>query len=238
MPALSLLPVLSIVAQISRQPAAPLRIWLRTTGYKLRPPRPAVHTATTAARQDALHASGLAGPQHRADVLVEERNGPLPTIVVGGFVPDTTEALYLMRGGFLQHGSVYYFNYPRRAFSTDLFLAQLEDLIQEVGELRGRLPVLVGVSFGAGLVLELLRRCAHRRATLPLAGLVLISPVLCTADLLDPAAPKPSTLLGRVLKPYLDATDRPDQSIVDKSRTVFLKMFEDGAQKKDALRFL
>ena len=223
---------------MSREPAAPLRIWLRTTSYRLRPPRTESHQALIRTRQDALLAAGAAGPQQCAQIRVERRPGPLPTIVVGGFVPDATEALYLLRSQLLHQGSVYYFNYPRRGFSTDLFLAQLEDLIEEVADIHGRRPVLTAVSFGAGMVLELLRRRDEAGTPLPLAGLVLVSPVACTADLLDPAAPKPSTLLGRVIKPYLDATGPVDNSLVEKSRTVFLKMFESGAQNKLALRFL
>lgn len=238
MPSLSLIPVLSLVAQLSREPAAPLRIWLRTTGYRLRPPRADIHQPALRTRQEALLASGSAGPHQCAQIRVEPRPGPLPTIVVGGFVPDATEALYLLRGPLLQQGTIFYFNYPRRGFCTDLFLAQLEDLIEEVALLHGRRPVLTAVSFGAGMVLELLRRRAAEGRPLPLAGLVLVSPVACTADLLDPAAPKPTTLLGRVIKPYLDSPDRTDDTLVEKSRMVFLKMFESGAQNKAALRFL
>lgn len=235
MSALSLHPVLSLVAQASREPAAPLRILLRTTGYALRPPQAVPHEPRVRTRQEAR----AVAPHRRATVLVEPRSGPLPTIVVGGFVPDATEAFYLLRGPLLRQGSVYYFNYPRRGFDLDLFLAQLEDLIDEVNSRHGRRPALIAVSFGAGLVLELLRRRAARRAEPALAGVALISPVTCIEDLLDPAAPKATTLLGRVIKPYLDAPSvQPGESIVEKSRAVFLRMFEAGAQNKAALRFL
>lgn len=240
MNASSFFPALSpALARFSRQSAAPFRALLRTTGYKLRPPCALEHTARITARQAALLASGVVGPQACAQIRVEERAGALPTIVVGGFVPDATEAFYLLRGGLLRHGSVFYFNYPRRGFSTDLFLAQLEDLIEEIHTRRGQRPVLIAVSFGAGLVLELLRRAAARGETLPLAGLALVSPVACSADLIDVRAPKPTTLLGRVLLPYLrGGACAPDGAIVEKSRTVFLRMFESGAQNQSALRFL
>jgi pimeloyl-ACP methyl ester carboxylesterase len=234
MPALSLVPVLSLVAQISRQPIAPLRGWLRTTHYRLRPPCARAHSPLVRTRQEALLASAQAGLHQLARIEVEARPGPLPTIVVGGFVPDATEAFYLLRTQLLAHGSLYFCNYPRRGFSTALFLAQLEDLIEEVTVRHGQRPVLVAVSFGAGLALELLRR----RPGLPLAGVVMVSPVACTDDLLDPAAPKPATLLGRVIKPYLDAADGPADGLVEKSRAVFLKMFESGAKNQEALRFL
>jgi len=232
------LPPFPALARLSQQTAAPFHALLRTTGYKLRPPRALEHPPRVTTRQAPLLASGLVGPQARAQVCVEERGGALPTIVVGGFVPDATEAFYLLRGGLLRHGSVFYFNYPRRGFSTDLFLAQLEDLIAEIATLRGQRPALIAVSFGAGLVLELLRRAAARGEALPLAGLTLVSPVACTADLIDVRAPKPTTLLGRVLLPYLRGGGAPDGAIVEKSRSVFLRMFESGAQNQSALRFL
>jgi len=239
MNASSFFPALSpALVRFSRQTTAPFQALLRTTGYKLRPPCALEHTARLTSRQAPLLASGVVGPQACAQIRVEERAGALPTIVVGGFVPDATEAFYLLRGGLLKYGSVFYFNYPRRGFSTDLFLAQLEDLIEEIYVQRGQRPALIAVSFGAGLVVELLRRAAARGEALPLAGLTLVSPVACTADLIDARAPKPTTLLGRVLLPYLRGGAAPDGAIVEKSRTVFLRMFESGAQNQSALRFL
>lgn len=229
---------LAILSQISRAPTAPLQALLRTTGYKLRPPQAVTYMPAHRLRQDALLAAGFAGLHQRAEILVESRPGPLPTIIVGGFVPDATAAFYLLRGGLLRNGSVYYFHYPRCGFSTELFLAQLEDLIAEVATDTGRRPLLVAVSFGAGLVVECLRRAALRGKPPPLAGLLLVSPVTCQADLLDPAAPRPTTLLGRVLLPFLKPDATPDPAVIAKSRAIFLKMFEAGAQNQAALTFL
>jgi pimeloyl-ACP methyl ester carboxylesterase len=225
----------SLLAQLSRQPEAPLRLWLRTTSHKLRPPRPRVHAAGVRHRQEAVLAAGLAGPHQCASVLTEPGSGPQPTIVLGGFVPDATEAVYLLRGNLLRQGSLYYFNYPRRGFSTAVILAQLGDLIEEVTAHHRRPPVVLAISFGAGVILEWLRQS---QATGALAGLILVSPVTTLTDLLDPAAKKATTLLGRVVQPYLRADADLDGSIVEKSRTVFLKMFESGAQNQAALRFL
>lgn len=238
MNASSLFPALPNLARLTQQTAAPFQALVRATGYKLRPPRAVEHAAIVRTRQAPLLASGLVGPQACAQIRVEERSGALPTIVVGGFVPDATEAFYLLRGGLLRHGSVFYFNYPRRGFSTDLFIAQLEDLIDELATQRRQAPALIAVSFGAGLVLEMLRRATARGESLPLSGLTLVSPVACTADLVDARAPKPTTLLGRVLLPYLRGSAAPDGAIVERSRTVFLRMFESGAQNQSALRFL
>jgi hypothetical protein len=103
---------------------------------------------------------------------------------------------------------------------------------------RQQAPVLVGVSFGAGLLLEWLQRRRAALAEPPLAGLVLVSPVACVADVVAPGVPKPATLIGRALQPYLDQTRVPSEAIVERSRTVFARMFEAGAQNKVALRRL
>ena len=239
MPATAFVPLFSVIAQLGRKPGpVPWRVLLRTTGYSLRPPNPRPFIAGVTTCQQALLATGAAGLHQRADILCEERPGGLPTIVVGGFVPDATEAAYLLRPTLLRQGSIYYVNYPRRGFSADHILAQLADLSTELATRRGRPPVVVAISFGAGLVLEWLRRSAAAGAFPPLAGLVLVSPVACVEDLLDPAAPKPTTLLGRALKPYLDAPGPADDSLIEKSRTLFLKMFESGAQNKAELHQL
>ena len=67
-------------------------------------------------------------------------------------------------------------------------------------------------------------------------GLVLISPVACVEDLLSPGDTKPGTLLGRALKPYLEAGSAVDAGLVERSRAIFQKMFEAGAQNREALR--
>lgn len=235
MTALTHHPMISLLTRFSRQPEAPLRLWFRTTSHRLRPPRPVTFTATVRRRLDTVLSSGLAGPHQCATLLTEAGSGPQPTIVLGGFVPDATEAVYLLRGDLLRQGSLYYFNYPRRGFATACILAQLGDLIEEVTACHRRAPVVLAISFGAGLILEWLRQQSDLCV---LAGLLLVSPVTHATDLLDPAAPKPTTLLGRVVKPYLQAGAAVDRTLVEKSRAVFLKMFESGAQNKEALQLL
>jgi pimeloyl-ACP methyl ester carboxylesterase len=228
----------SLLSEISRHPVAPWQALVRTTGYKLRPPRAVAYKPGLRRRQDSMLASLQAGLHQCAEIRWEKRPGPLPTILVGGFVPDATEAFYLLRGGLLRHGSVYYVHFPRRGFSTALFLAQLEDLIEDVVQQTGQRPVLAGVSFGAGLVLELLRQAAGRGDLPSLSGLLLISPVACSEDMSDPTLPKPTTLMGRVLQPFLRDTAPMDPAAIEKARTVFLKMFDSGTKNQVALRFL
>jgi hypothetical protein len=205
MPWLSLFSSFPLTAQIGRFASpGPFRTFLRTTGYKLRPPRPVPFGPAIRHRQEALLASRAAAPHQRAALLHEARPGPVPTIVLGGFVPDATEAVFLLRGTLLHAGSLYCFNYSRRGFSTDLLCAQLSDLVDELNLLHGRPPVIFAISFGAGLLMEWLRRTRGARNQPGLRGLVLVSPVACVADLLPAGATKPGTLLGRALKPYIE----------------------------------
>ncbi len=239
MPALSFAPAISLFAVFGRMsPTQPLRTLIRTTGYKLRPPRAVPFAPSVRRAQDAVLASGAAGLHQGAEILHEQRSGPVPTIVLGGFVPDATEQVFLMRGFLLKHGSVFYLNYPRRGFSMELLFAQLDDLVAELTEKHGKPPVIFAVSFGAGLVLEWLKRTRRAGRRVDVGGLVLVSPVACVEDLLTTGEAKPSTLLGRAVKPYVDHGDRIQPGQIEKSRAVFTKMFEAGAQNKESLRAL
>lgn len=239
MSALSLSPAFSALAAFTRlAPPQPVHTFFRSAAYKLRPPRPRPHLCAVTRAQDEVLVRGRAEPRQRATLLREHRSGPTPTIVLGGFVPDSTEQVFLLRGFFLRHGSVYYFNYARGGFSPELICAQLDDLVAELNALHGQRPVIFAVSFGVGLALEWLRRARAAARPPDLAGLVLVSPVACVADIVVPGEPKPSTLIGRALKPFLDAGGRADAAGVEKARTIFAKMFEAGAQNRAALRAL
>ena len=228
-----------LIAAFTRfSPPPPLHTFLRSTGYRLRPPRPEPHLPRFTPAQARVLSYGQAQPHQGASVLCEKRPGPTPTIVLGGFVPDATEQVFLLRGFFLRQGSVYYLNYPRSGFSLDLLCAQLDDLVLELHVFHGQRPVLLGVSFGAGLVLEWLRRSRLSHRVDRCAGVILVSPVACTADIVDPAVAKPATLLGRALKPFLESGGRIEASALEKSRLIFTKMFEAGAQNKASLRSL
>lgn len=235
MPAPSLSPALLALSRFSPESMHTL---LRATSYKLRPPRARPHVPAVARAQAEVLARGQAAPRQRATLLCERRLGAQPTIVLGGFVPDSTEQVFLLRGFLLRHGSVYFFNYSRGGFSLDLLCAQLDDLVTELHVRHGQRPVILGVSFGAGVALEWLRRARAAGRRPELAGLVIVSPVACAADIVMPGAPKPTTLLGRALKPYLDSGARVDDAIIEKSRAIFTKMFEAGAQNRVALRAL
>ncbi len=240
MPALSFAPALSLLAAFGRgSPTQPLRTFIRTTGYKLRPPRPVPHTPFVRTAQDTLLGTGAVGPHQLATLLCEQRKGLVPTIVLGGFVPDATEQVFLLRGSLLSQGSVYYLNYPRNGFSADLLFAQLDDLVEELSRVHDTPPVIFSVSFGSGLVLEWLRRTREAGRQAAIRGAIFVSPIGCVEDLLAPGATKPATLLGRAVKPYLDAKDgQVDPRQIEKSRTIFTRMFDAGAQNRAALTAL
>jgi hypothetical protein len=239
MPALSFAPALSFLAAFQRvSTVRPLRTLLRPAGEKLHLSRARPHVPAVRTAQDRVLARGDAGPHQLAAVLREPGKGAVPTIVLGGFVPDSTEQVFLLRRFFLRTGDVYCLNYPRHGFSLDLLCAQLDDLVTELAAQQRQAPVIFSVSFGSGLLLEWLLRARRAGRHPALAGVVLVSPVACAADLMPPAGVKPATLLGRALKPWFDSVADGDESPVGKSRTIFTRMFEAGAANKAALHAL
>lgn len=238
MPALSLAPVLSFFAACQRvSPVVPLRTFLRTTSNRLRPCAPAPFTPWVRTAQTVRLAHGDATQRQAASVWHEPHPGLVPTIVLGGFVPASTEQIFLLRGHLAKAGALYYLNYAPDGFSLDLLCAQLDDLVTEIRQRHGHPPVIFSVSFGSGVLLEWLWRARRARQPVAVAGLIFISPVACVEDLLTPGEVKPSTLLGRAVQPYF-AGESSHALAVDKSRAIFARMFEAGAQNKAALAFL
>ena len=223
-------PSLRVLSRLN--PPLPLRSFLRLTGYRLRPPQPLPHVPLVNRSATAVLQRGEARPHQAARILIESRMGELPTIVLGGFVPDSTEQVYLLRGMLLRHGSVYYVNYPRTGFSPDMICAQIDDLVEELA-LRGQSPVILAVSFGAAILVEWLRRRAASLGPPAIAGAVLVSPVACHDDIVDPGEARPSTLLGRALKPFSGAV--VDSAAVERARTIFTQMFDAGSKNRAAL---
>lgn len=239
MPALTLAPAFSFLAAFQRvTPVVPIRTFLRTTSGKLRPSQPRPFKPLFRRAQEAVIDAGTASADQLSTLLHEPRNGPTATIVLGGFVPASTEQVFLLRNKLLKSGTLYYFNYAKDGFSLDLMCAQLDDLVEEATTRHGRAPVIFSVSFGCGIVLEWLRRARRIQREPKVSGLVFVSPVACVEDLLTPGEAKPSTLLGRAVQPFLDPVQSMNASTIDKARAIFLRMFEAGAQNKDSLRLL
>ena len=172
----------------------------------------------------------------RCQIFKEKGNGQIPTIVIGGFVPDATEVAEFQRPLFREYGSIYYLNYPRHGFSAEMFHAQLADLIEDINR-RGKKPVIFSISFGCGLLAEFLRTTLLAEA-LAVKGVVMVSPVLCTADLIRPEQQKTGGVrmlesnLKRILKADRDNAGEVERQI-ERARRCFQALFEGGAENRE-----
>lgn len=238
MPVQEFSPPWPFLSALHSGPLRPLHAIVRRTGERLRPTRIALHRPVVQAAQTNILSQAIAHPNEAATITREIGTGKMPTIVLGGLVPDAPEQVFLLRRFLLKFGDVYYVNFPRTHFSLDLICAQLSDLAGELAA-AGQPAVVFSVSFGAGIAMEWLRRMRVAKISGPvLRGIVLVSPVSCVDDLIAPGTAKPSTLLGRALLPFLNPNTPPSDAAVEKSRVIFLRMFEAGAQNKSALRLL
>ena len=68
-------------------------------------------------------AAGVTIAQHPAALSRERGRGPLPAIVLGGFVPGSTEQVVLLRRFPLRTGDLYYVNYARRGVPAGALVA-------------------------------------------------------------------------------------------------------------------
>lgn len=171
----------------------------------------------------------------RCQIFREKGAGNVPTIVLGGFVPDATETVEFQRKMLRQHGSVYYVNYGRNGFCQEMFTAQLTDLIESL-VLKGQKPLIMGVSFGCGLLANFLRQ-ADERVHENVRGLILVSPVITTDDLIRPAAQKRDgvRILESNLKKIVAADPDNETDIskhIERSRRCFQALFNSGAENR------
>ncbi len=140
--------------------------------------------------------------------------GPFHFLLIPGMVPDGPETflrqLPLLRG----FGSATVFTYPYDRFDLDETIADLRAAL-DATVAAGKQPVLVGVSVGGGLCLELLRRARDAGETLPLAAILLMSPLTCTADL--------APMLGRMIDGISgeSSTHGNQEQAVERGRTLF-----------------
>lgn len=171
----------------------------------------------------------------RCQLYREKGAGSVPTIIVGGFVPDATETAEFQRRIFRKYGSIYYLNFPRNGFCIEMFAAQLADLIDHLGKKRQR-PFIMGVSFGGGLLIDALRD-AEEAFHKQVRGLILVSPVVCSDDLIRPAGDKQGgvRLLEHNLKKILGADPAAPEDIdklMERSRRCFQALFTGGAENR------
>lgn len=164
-------------------------------------------------------------------IFREKGHGTSPTIIIAGFVPDATEVVEFQRPIFKSRGAIYYFNYARSGFDQRLFSAQLADLIEDLNS-RGESPGLVGISFGAGLVVDFIRH--HQDENLRIRELVLVSPVLSLQDLVrsekerDGGVRMLESNVKRIIKAHEDGKTDVERQ-VERARRCFHALFEAGA---------
>jgi pimeloyl-ACP methyl ester carboxylesterase len=168
----------------------------------------------------------------RCQLYREKSAGNVPTIVLGGFVPDATETVEFQRKLLRQHGSIYYVNYSRNGFSLEMFTAQLTDLIEDIAR-KGQKPLIMGVSFGCGLLTNFLQN-ADEDLLRHIRGLILVSPVITTDDLIRPNDKKKDgiRILESNLKKIISADPQNEMDInkhVERSRRCFQALFNAGA---------
>lgn len=172
----------------------------------------------------------------RNQIFKEKGAGSVPTIVIGGFVPDATEAVEFQRPLFRSYGNIYYFNFARNGFSAEMFFAQLADLIEDINR-SGKKPVIFSISFGCGLVKAFLGS-EMNDPSLSIKGVVMASPVLCTADLVREEREKGSggvrmleSNLKRILRSNRDSQEDIGRQI-ERARRCFQSLFEAGAENR------
>ena len=171
----------------------------------------------------------------RNELFREKGAGNAPTIVLGGFVPDATETVEFQRKLLRQHGSIYYMNYSRNGFSLEMFAAQLADLIEELAD-KGQKPLIMAISFGCGLLADFLGHI-EERVLEGIRGIIMVSPVITTDDLIRPADQKRDgiRILESNLKKIVAADPANEADIakqIERSRRCFQALFNAGAENR------
>lgn len=171
----------------------------------------------------------------RCHIFREKGAGTAPTIVLGGFVPDATETVEFQRKLLRRHGSIYYVNYSRNGFCLEMFTAQLTDLIEDLAR-KGQKPLIMGVSFGCGLLTHFLQQ-AGENVHEHIRGLILVSPVITTDDLIRPPEQKRDgvRILESNLKKIVAADPANESDIskhIERSRRCFQALFNAGAENR------
>lgn len=162
--------------------------------------------------------------------------GPFHSVCLPGLVPDGPETFARQLRLLRAHGPVTVTSYPHHGFDLDAIIAAVEAELERARG-SGRLPLLIGLSVGGGIALELLRRSLEAGRPQRLAGIVLVSPLTCTDDL--------SPLLARLMRPIIDESrkqdGRPDLA-QERGRQLFKALVtratEQVAESRQALRWL
>jgi len=227
-------PVVPLVQKVIATHPAVISVATAATGLMR---QMAIKPFTPRKRQREFQLIGRLSSIHAVhnQIFKEKGNGDTPTIVIGGFVPDATEAVEFQRPLFRNYGSIYYINFSRNGFAAEMFFAQLADLIENIN-LAGKRPVIFGISFGCGLVREFLRSPMND-SSLKIRGIVMASPVLCTEDLVRAEREKGSgvRMLESNLKRILKSDPSREEDVsrqIERARRCFQSLFEAGAENR------
>lgn len=168
----------------------------------------------------------------RSELQILRHSGgkPFHFVCLPGLVPDGPETfarqLKLLRG----RGSVALVTYPYDSFDLDAVIAGVREEIDGARR-AGLAPVLVGLSVGGGIAIELLRRGLESGKPLPLRALVLVSPLSCTGDL--------SSMLLRVTQPIISehgkAGGQPELAL-ERGRQLFKSLVSRSTANAEASR--
>ncbi len=168
----------------------------------------------------------------RSDLLMLRHPGgkPFHFICLPGLVPDGPETyarqLRLLRG----RGSVAIVTYPYESFDLDAVIAGVREEIERA-QSAGLAPVLVGLSVGGGIVIEMLRRGIDAGKPLPLRGLILISPMTCLDDL--------SSMLSRLVLPIITESRKEGGTpylALERGRQLFKTLVTKATEQHDGIR--
>ncbi len=168
-----------------------------------------------------------AGPRSR--IVRERGTGTIPTIILSGFVPDSTEIVEFQRPLFRNFGNIYYVNYSRTGFAVETLFKELVGLIGSINA-RDEMPVVFSVSFGSGIVAAFLQDVA-RLARLLVRGIVMVSPVFCADDLVRPDGERERgvRMFENVVERIFTATAQADiNRQMSRARRCFMHLFNAG----------
>jgi len=117
--------------------------------------------------------------------------GATPTLCLPGFVPKSGAAFHNQIDLFKEFGDVWLVDYPNHGFNLKQVLTHLSETICLISRESGP-PVIVSVSFGSALVMQLLQR----KPLLPLEGCVFVSPMASLKDIF--LEERDATFFGKV----------------------------------------
>ena len=143
--------------------------------------------------------------------VTQTGRGPFHFVLLPGLVPDGRETFHRQQSLFKSYGDTTTVTWPYDAFDLEHVLEGIQQRIHAIASTGAR-PVLVGVSVGGGIALEILRRNSTK--PLPLAAVLLVSPMTCPDDL--------APLLKRFVEPIFNPPEGiTSEEALEKGRTFF-----------------